>query len=254
MSGVFEGLTAVVTGAGSGIGLEVATRLHQHGAQVMGLDLHEGEMAGVAQFVACDISDDDSVSQAAAQIRETCADRVDILINNAGVGSIGSVLDGSTDEWHKVFGVNVFGIARVVKHLYPMLARGVNPVIVNTCSVASPVGIPQRAIYSASKGAVESLTRSMAADFLAEGIRVNAVNPGTADTPWVQRLLDSAPDPVSERRALEARQPIGRLVSAGEVAHAIVYLAHPESLSTTGTILSVDGGLSTLRVPPRSAT
>jgi NAD(P)-dependent dehydrogenase (short-subunit alcohol dehydrogenase family) len=122
-------------------------------------------------------------------------------------------------------------------------------VIVNVCSVAAAIGIPKRAVYSASKGALESLTRSMASDFLSEGIRVNGVNPGTADTPWVQRLLDQTSDPEGERRRLEARQPIGRLVSAKEVAHAILYLASPISLSTTGTILAVDGGMASLQVP-----
>jgi len=120
---------------------------------------------------------------------------------------------------------------------------------VSTCSVAAPVGLPKRVIYSASKGALESMTRAMAADFLPDGIRVNAVNPGTADTPWVQRLLAQTDDPAGERARLEERQPIGRLVSPAEVAHAIAYLAHPQSLSTTGTILAVDGGMASLRLP-----
>lgn len=252
MSGEFSGLHAIVTGAGSGIGLEVTRQLVSQGASVIGLDLAEGGLSPLGQFVACDISSDESVSQAAAVVTDMLDGRLDILINNAGIGSIGSVVDAETAEWEKVFGVNVFGTARVVKHFYPMLKNGSNPVIVNTCSVASPVGLPKRAIYTASKGALESLTRAMAADFLHEGIRVNGVNPGTADTPWVQRLLDQAADPVAERAALEARQPIGRLVAPDEVAHAIVYLAHPRSLSTTGTMLAVDGGLASLRVPPQA--
>ncbi|MEZ7975572.1 MAG: SDR family oxidoreductase, partial [Pontimonas sp.] len=163
--------------------------------------------------------------------------------------AIGSVVDSPEDEWEKVFSVNVFGTARVVRHLYPLLVRGKNPAIVSTCSVAAPVGLPKRVIYSASKGALESMTRAMAADFLPDGIRVNAVNPGTADTPWVQRLLAQTDDPAGERARLEERQPIGRLVSPAEVAHAIAYLAHPQSLSTTGTILAVDGGMASLRLP-----
>src|SRR5665647_1996055 len=106
---------------------------------------------------------------------------------------------------------------------------------VNTCSIAATAGLPQRALYSATKGAVLSLTRAMAADHLGEGIRVNCVNPGTADTPWIGRLLDTAPDPAAERTALNARQPHGRLVTADEVAGAVVYLASPLSGSTTGT-------------------
>ena len=118
----------------------------------------------------------------------------------------------------------------------------------NTCSIAAWTGIQQRALYSATKGAVLALTLAMAADHLQDRIRVNCVNPGTTDTPWVQRLLDAAPDSAGERAALEARQPIGRLVSAQEVAAAIVYLASPRSASSTGTILAVDGGMHTLRV------
>jgi 2-keto-3-deoxy-L-fuconate dehydrogenase len=113
-------------------------------------------------------------------------------------------------------------------------------------------GLPQRAVYSASKGAVAALTRAMAADGIPDGIRVNAVNPGTADTPWISRLLDSTADPAAERGALEARQPNGRLVTAGEVAYAVLYLASRRAGSTTGTELAVDGGMAGLRPHPRT--
>ncbi len=121
--------------------------------------------------------------------------------------------------------------------------------IVNTCSVAATIGIPNRALYSASKGAVLSLTLAMAADHVGDGIRVNGVSPGTADTPWVARLLGAADDPEAAAAALRDRQPMGRLVTAEEVAHAIAYLASPLSASTTGTVLGVDGGMETLRLP-----
>lgn len=249
VTNIFQGLKAVVTGAGSGIGLEIATQLKQQGAEVVGLDIEQGQLADVGTFVRCDISDEQSVSEAAKEISKLWGQSLDILINNAGMGAVGSVVDATPSDWEKIFGVNVFGTARVVRHLYPALVNGKSPVIVNVCSVASPIGIPKRAVYSASKGALESLTRSMAADFLDEGIRVNGVNPGTADTPWVKRLLDQTADPEGERKRLEARQPIGRLVSAKEVANAVLYLANPISLSTTGTILAVDGGMASLRVP-----
>jgi NAD(P)-dependent dehydrogenase (short-subunit alcohol dehydrogenase family) len=249
MMGEFAGLRAVVTGAGSGIGLEVATQLSGAGATVFGLDLVEGGLGDLGTFVSCDIADEASVIAATELIGKDTGGSLDILINNAGIGAIGSVVDATPEEWEKVFSVNVFGTARVVRHFYPLLTMGTNPVIVTTCSVASPVGLPQRAVYSASKGALESLTRAMAADFIGDGVRVNGVNPGTADTPWVQRLLGQTDDPAAERARLEARQPIGRLVSASEVAHAIRYLAHPQSLSTTGTILAVDGGMASLRLP-----
>jgi NAD(P)-dependent dehydrogenase (short-subunit alcohol dehydrogenase family) len=248
MTNTFAHRVAVVTGAGSGIGLSVATRLHAEGATVFGFDLNEGDLAGVGTFIHCDVSDEASVTEAVAALSQH-TDSLDILINNAGIGAVGSVVDSPAEEWEKVFSVNVFGTARVTRLLHPLLAKGTLPVIVNTCSVASTTGIPKRAVYSASKGALESLTRACAADFVGEGIRVNGVNPGTADTPWVQRLLDQTSDPAGERERLEARQPIGRLVSADEVAHAICYLADPRSASTTGTILAVDGGMASLRLP-----
>ncbi len=158
--------------------------------------------------------------------------------------------DNDDAEWMRVLDVNVVGMARVAAAALPHLRRSPAAAIVNTSSVAARNGLPQRALYSASKGAVLALTLAMAADHLSEGIRVNCVCPGTAATPWVGRLLDAAADPVAERRALEARQPLGRLVEADEIARAIVYLASPDSGSTTGVALDVDGGLSSLRLRP----
>jgi NAD(P)-dependent dehydrogenase (short-subunit alcohol dehydrogenase family) len=141
-------------------------------------------------------------------------------------------------------------MVRVSRAAIPALRQSRSAAIVNTSSIAATAGLPQRALYSASKGAVSALTRAMAADHLPEGIRVNAVAPGTADTPWVERLLESADDATSERAALEARQPHGRLVSAVEVANAIAYLASPANGSSTGVTLHVDGGMDALRLRP----
>ena len=174
---------------------------------------------------------------------------IDIVINNAGIGAAGDIAANDDDEWHRVFDVNVVGIARVTRAALPHLRRSTRAAIVNTCSVAAVVGLPDRALYSATKGAVASLTLAMATDHVREGIRVNAVTPGTADTPWVGRLLDQAEDRDAAAAALRARQPMGRLVSAPEVAHAIAYLASPNSSSTTGTLLAVDGGMAGLRLP-----
>jgi NAD(P)-dependent dehydrogenase (short-subunit alcohol dehydrogenase family) len=148
--------------------------------------------------------------------------------------------------------VNVLGIVRVSRSALPHLRDSPAAVIVNVCSIAAAAGLPQRALYSASKGAVLALTLAMAADHVRDGIRVNCVNPGTVDTPWVARLLYSAADPEAERAALNARQPQGRMVDAAEVAGAVAYLASPLSGSTTGTSLAVDGGMQGLRL--RSAT
>jgi NAD(P)-dependent dehydrogenase (short-subunit alcohol dehydrogenase family) len=175
---------------------------------------------------------------------------LDIVVNNAGIGAAGDVAANDDDEWARVLDINVVGVARVTRASLPHLRQSPSAAIVNTCSIAATAGLPQRALYSASKGAVLSLTLAMAADHIREGIRVNCVNPGTVDTPWVARLLSSAADPESERSALNARQPHGRLVSSEEVAGAVAYLASPRSGSTSGTALAVDGGMQGLRLRP----
>ena len=176
---------------------------------------------------------------------------IDVVVNNAGIGAQGTDETNTLDEWHRVFDVNVFGMVRVMRAALPHLRRSQHAAVVNTCSIAATAGLPERALYSASKGAMLSLTLAMAADHLAEGIRVNCVNPGTTDTPWIGRLLDRASDPSAERAALAARQPTGRLVTADEVAAAVLYLAGPSAGATTGTSLAVDGGMARLRLRPR---
>ncbi|MGA5759320.1 SDR family NAD(P)-dependent oxidoreductase [Nonomuraea bangladeshensis] len=241
------GLKAVVTGGGSGIGLAAATLLAERGMTVACLDLNPPGEPFVG--IKADVTDDASVRAAVAEAAERLGG-IDVLVNNAGIGAQGTVEDNPDAEWQRVFDVNVFGMVRVARAALPYLRRSEHASIVNTCSIAATAGLPQRALYSATKGAVLSLTLAMAADHIREGIRVNCVNPGTADTPWVGRLLDSAPDPEAERAALNARQPMGRLVTAEEVAAAIAYLAGPESGATTGTSIAVDGGMQGLRLRP----
>ncbi|MGW5716955.1 SDR family NAD(P)-dependent oxidoreductase [Amycolatopsis sp. NPDC003865] len=237
----FEGLVAAVTGGASGIGKAAADLLAERGAQVAALDLKPGD-----DGIRCDVSSDDEVRSAIDAVVDRFG-RLDILVNNAGIGAQGDVTGNDDDEWHRVFDVNVVGMVRLARAALPHLKNSPSAAIVNTCSIAAWAGLPNRALYSASKGAVLSLTLAMATDHLPDGIRVNCVCPGTADTPWVGRLLDAADDPAAERAALAARQPMGRLVTAGEVANAIVYLASPLSASTTGTALAVDGGMYGLR-------
>jgi NAD(P)-dependent dehydrogenase (short-subunit alcohol dehydrogenase family) len=250
MAGDFDGLVAVVTGGASGIGAAIARRLMADGARVAVLDLDVSDPPEGALGVQADVTDDASVRAAVERVLQEW-DRLDVLVNNAGVGSQGTVADNPDDEWHRVLDVNLLGMVRATRAALPALRRSPSAAIVNTGSIAATAGIPQRAAYSASKGAVHALTRAMAADHIGEGIRVTAVAPGTADTPWVGRLLDRADDPAAERAALEARQPHGRLVSADEVAGAVAYLASPRSTSTTGIVLAVDGGMQELRLRPK---
>ncbi|MFI6741267.1 SDR family NAD(P)-dependent oxidoreductase [Nonomuraea sp. NPDC050451] len=238
-------LKAIVTGGGSGIGLAVATLLAKRGMEVACFDINPPGEPFIG--IKVDVTNDAEVRAAVAE----AADRlggIDVLVNNAGIGAQGTIEDNPDSEWQKVFDVNVLGMVRVARAALPYLRQSEHASIVNTCSIAATAGLPQRALYSATKGAVLSLTLAMAADHIREGIRVNCVNPGTADTPWVARLLDQADDPEGERAALNARQPMGRLVSAEEVAAAIAYLASPEAGATTGTALAVDGGMQGLRL------
>jgi 2-keto-3-deoxy-L-fuconate dehydrogenase len=246
----FTGIRALVTGGASGIGLATALLLTERGATVACLDL-DGPPEPL-YGVRADIRDDEQVRPAVAQAVEHLGG-LDVLVNNAGIGAQGTVEDNDDAEWINVFEVNVFGMVRMARAALPHLRRSEHAAIVNTCSIAATVGLPSRALYSATKGAVLSLTLAMAADHIREGIRVTCVNPGTADTPWIGRLLDAAADPEAERAALEARQPSGRLVSASEVAAAIAYLASPLASATTGTALAVDGGMDGLRLRPESS-
>ena len=243
----FGGLVAVVTGGASGIGAATARLLQERGARVAVLDRGtDGAPDGVLAL-RCDVTDAAAVDAAVGTVVERLGG-LDVLVNNAGIGATGHVGENDDAEWARVLDVNVTGMARVARAALPHLRRSAHAAVVNTCSAVAFVGVRQRALYSASKGAVLALTLAMAADHVREGIRVNAVAPGTAETPWVGRLLGAAEDPAAAAEALRQRQPLGRLVTAEEVAHAIASLASPLAASTTGTVLRVDGGMTGLRV------
>ncbi|MDO8186959.1 SDR family oxidoreductase [Conexibacter sp. JD483] len=229
-----KGRVALVTGAASGIGRATALELAVRGWEVVGLDRAAGE--GVA--VTVDVTDTAAVAAAVAGVG-----RVDLLANVAGTGSTQNVVETPPELWDAVFAVNVRGIFNTCRAVLPGMVERGGGAIVNAASIAGMVGLRDRAAYCASKGAVIALTKAMAIDHVGDGIRVNCVCPGTVDTPWVGRLLEQSGDPEAMRAALVARQPMGRLGRAEEVAKAIAYLASDDAAFVTGTELVIDGGL-----------
>ncbi|MFG2136837.1 SDR family oxidoreductase [Streptomyces sp. NPDC048650] len=251
----FAGMTALVTGGGSGIGAATAALLLARGARVAVLDRDPSGAPAGSVHVTVDVTDGAAVRAAVDDAVRELGGALTTLVGNAGIGAVGTVEDNDDAEWGRVLDVNVLGLVRTARAALPALRAAAARVpgsvsITHTCSIAATAGLPQRALYSASKGAVLALTRAMAADHVREGIRVNCVNPGTADTPWVGRLLERSGDPAAERAALSARQPMGRLVTPDEVAAAIVHLASPSASAVTGTALAVDGGMHGLRLRP----
>ena len=236
----------MVTGGAAGIGAAITGEMRARGATVAVLDVQDASVEG---HVRCDVTDRAQV-EAAVRTVLTRHGRLDIVVNNAGIAAVGTVEDNDDDDWHRVLDVNVVGMARVSAAALPALRQSAAAAIVNVCSIAALNGLPQRALYSASKGAVLALTFAMATDHVRDGIRVNAVSPGTVHTAFVERMLQQFEDPVAERAALHARQATGRMVTPDEVASAVAYLASPRSRSTTGTALEVDGGVTHLRTRP----
>ncbi|MFV2118514.1 SDR family NAD(P)-dependent oxidoreductase, partial [Streptomyces sp. Act-28] len=234
-----DGLNALVTGGASGIGAATARELLARGARVAVLDRDASGAPDGTLALTADVTSDTGVRDAVAAAVAAFGS-LHTVVGNAGIGAVGTVEDQTDEEWHRLLDVNLLGLVRVARHTLPHLRRAAADrpgavSVTHTCSIAATAGLPQRALYSASKGAVLSLPLAMAADHLRDGIRVNCVNPGTADTPWVARLLERAPDPAAERAALEARQPLGRLVTAEEVAVAVAYLASPSAAALPGT-------------------
>lgn len=242
---------AVITGAGSGIGQAMARLFAREGARVLAADVNGpaaeatarmiGEEGGSCQAMTVNVVEPDQVREMIERARSLYG-RLDILCNNAGIGSTTDVVECEPDEWDRVMTVNVKSVYLGCKYGVPaMLAQG-GGVIINTASVAGMVGIVKRAAYCASKGAVIALTRQVAIEYVKQGIRVNCLCPGTVDSPWVGRLLDQTEDRAAARKALEARQPMGRLGTPEEVAAAALYLASDDAAFITGTGLVLDGG------------
>jgi NAD(P)-dependent dehydrogenase (short-subunit alcohol dehydrogenase family) len=241
---------AIVTGAGSGIGRAIAHRLSAEGARVIAADIDlesagrvAGELSTPGLTHAVDVTSEASV---AAMIERARAewDGLDVLVNNAGVGIAAQTPDTSVEDWRLVLDVCLTGTFFGMKHAIPLMRTGGGGSIINMSSVAALVGITDRAAYCAAKGGILALTRAAAIDHVGEGIRVNCIAPGTVDTPWIGRITAGYEDPAAARAAMEARQPHGRLVSAGEIAAMAAYLASDEAASVIGAAMVVDGGMT----------
>ena len=236
----------MVTGAGSGIGAATAGRLNADGFAIVAADI-QGEaaarttegLAGPSVSATVDVRDEGMVRDLIALAERT--GRLEVLVNVAGVGSTTAVTDTSVETWEAVLGVNARGTFLCCKHALAAMLPRRRGSIVNVASVAGLVGLKRRAAYCASKGAVIALTRAIAVDHVAEGIRCNCVCPGTVDSPWVRRLVDEAGE---DLEALRSRQPIGRLGMPDEIAAAISYLASDAAGFVTGSALVIDGGLT----------
>ncbi len=242
---------AIVTGAGSGIGRETAKLFAQEGAHVVVTDSNGASAKQVASEIEAGggraeaaVLDVTKAKDVQGLIEGVAArhGRLDILVNNAGYGIKGSVVETTEAEWDALMAVNVKGVFLGCKYAIPIMERQGGGVIVNTASTVSRVGVPDRAAYCASKGAVASLTRAMALDHVRSNIRVNCVAPGTIDSPYFDEMFKKSADPDGMRRALEARQPMNRLGKPIEIARAILFLASDESSFCTGSSLFADGG------------
>lgn len=243
-----------ITGCSTGFGRELAKHVLELGYRTVVTARKPDEVKdlvgkGEALVLKLDVTNRSEID-AAIKAAEDKFGRIDVLVNNAGIGAAGDVATNDIAQWQAVFDVNVFGVVRMSAACLLALRASEHAAIVNLASIVSWTGLPNRACYGASKGAVYALTLAMAADHAHEGIRVNCVCPGTVDTPWVGRILNDADDPLAARRNLVARQPIGRLGTAHEIATAICFLASPASGYTTGTALQIDGGTHSFVVPP----
>ena len=243
---LLRGMRVAVTGGSAGIGEAICKLLTAQSATVFNLDLREGGAGGAGIYIETDVRSRDSVQQAFEEIKRV-AGGLDALVNNAGIAFVGGIEEGSDEQWLELLNVNLMGYRRATVFALPLLRASRSPAIVTISSCSATSGITQRAAYSASKGAIHSMTMSIAADLVHEGIRVNGVVPGTVETPFMHALIDAASDPAAQRREYERRQPTGKMVDPAEVAHAVSFLINPACRSAIGSFVVVDGGLASLR-------
>ena len=245
MAGRLAGKTAFITAAGQGMGRAAALAFAREGARVWASDMNAktvGELDGKEGIQArvLDVTNENEIKKISAEVGD-----IDVLFNCAGIVHHGSILDASVKDWDQAFAVNVKSMFLVSKAFIPgMLKRGRGSII-NMASVASSLkGLPNRFVYGASKAAVIGLTKSIAADYVAKGIRCNAICPGTVDTPSLQGRINAFADPVQARKDFVARQPMGRLGTVDDIMGILVFLASDESLFATGNAYSIDGGMT----------
>ena len=250
MTGRLAGKTAFITAAGQGIGRASAIAMAREGAKVIATDVNAKLLAaldgtpGITTQVL-DVLDDAAVERTIAALPP-----LDVMFNCAGYVHHGSILDCTPKDWDFSFNLNARAMyvairAAVPKMLEKHAATGSWASIINMASIAGSIkGLPNRFVYGASKAAVVGLTKAVAADFVQKGIRCNAIAPGTVDTPSLADRINAFPDPVEARRMFVARQPMGRLAKAEEIAPVVVFLASDESAFATGNVYSVDGGMT----------
>jgi 2-keto-3-deoxy-L-fuconate dehydrogenase len=244
MAGRLTGKTAFITAAGQGMGRAAALAFAGEGARVWATDVNSKALADLQnpsiQTRVLDVTDEAAIARVAQEAGE-----VDVLFNCAGIVHHGSILDATPRDWDQAFAVNVRSMFLVSRAFIPAMLKKGRGSIINMASVASSIrGLPNRCVYGASKAAVIGLTKSIAADYVRQGIRCNAICPGTVDTPSLQGRINAQPDPVQARKDFVARQPMGRLGTVDDITGLLVFLASDESLFATGNAYSIDGGMT----------
>ncbi|MDC3082030.1 SDR family oxidoreductase [Candidatus Pelagibacter sp.] len=246
MSGRLEGKKIVVTAAGQGIGKATAIAFHNEGAHVIATDLNEKTLADLnKEYPNIKIKTLDSTDNKAILDFVKTLDEVNVLFNAVGFVHHGTILDCEEKDWDFSFDVNIKSMYFMCRAILPLMVKQNGGSIINVSSIASSLkGLPNRFVYGASKAAIIGLTKSIASDFVKQNIRCNSIAPGTVFSPSWQDRVNQSPDPVQAKKDFIARQPMGRLGTAEEIASMAIYLAGDESTFTTGNTFSVDGGMT----------